>query len=1080
MRRTFLAILGVLAIVPASAGATHVSTVVNFEGIPQFTPIADQYAGQGVLFGSPARFGLPIPSTSCSGGGDARSGGIAGTSANIACATGPSEFPDRRFATAFEFDVERRQISFRIESRVASSGSLPATMRVYGIGGALREERPLTLVRNTPLTVNVARGIPDVAAIVVFGALDPNDSGTVLIDDLVSPLDDVPPPAKWSLALSTPSIEIVEGATATANVSIRRFNGSTGPVSLSVPDLPPGITATLIEPNPTTGRDPVQLRVTAARPMTGPRQITVDASGGGSAGTGIVTQGVQTVTGVPAVQIASGGRFTRTVVPGCGPQRFEESFSVRGGLSTNVTLAPAVFNPGLTVSASPANVATAGDGSYPYGLVLDPGATSGIQTVRLRAFPGGATPADLDVFFRVDPVTVAAVAPASFARPSLGSTGRVTVRGNFPASCGIKFQDGQGQDWRILQRDSAEVDGRYFDLWTLEVPANAASGPLRVLSPANAELARTAPLDIREFRNTFGFSQGNSGPGARTASYTWADFERTFGTDDTEACFVFCVRDPIAADYYDTFRSQVTANPGNGLCAGWATMALRFSQFLGEQRPSDYQPGVQRAWQITPASDGTPIKRDVVRWHVAQFDKFFQQARARGFARSPADERALLREASRVGGLYVSIRQGASGHAVVAHQVQDITTPTGPGLTVAIYDPNQPYATAEETSGPFRTAALANSTITIQGDGSWSGASFPWSGNNGTLGVIDPLPSTDAKLPSDFSLASLLGSADGAPPAQVATITSQGRQVLDGSGEPQQGSGVVLQPAMSGAGPVPQYRLTEGQRYTFGLRGASAGRYTHSVIGNGASASVDGASIAPGAADELTVRAGGAELDFRSAGGSSVTYRVAEDRGRATRTATIVTKAGRGGGDEVELAGGALQVRHAGPPASASITLGSVGEGLPGAVTTAPVRLGDRQRLTLSPSSWKDLAAGVRITVRDRSGRVVRRGRVALRTTRRIGLTKVRARRSGRKITLSGRVTRAGGAPVLAAVVEQLRGSRTVSRTTVTRRGAQVRSGAFSLPVTIRRRAGTRLRATVTLVDEAADLVSVRRRVAVR
>ena len=166
---------------------------------------------------------------------------------------------------------------------------------------------------------------------VVFGALDPSDSGTVLIDDLVSPLDDVPPPAKWSLALSTPSIEIVEGATATASVSVRRFNGSSGPVSLSVPDLPPGITATLIEPNPATGRDPVQLRVTAARPMTGPRQITVNASGGGSAGTGIVTQGVQTVTGLPAVQIASGGRFTRTVVSGCGPQRFDESFNVRRG-----------------------------------------------------------------------------------------------------------------------------------------------------------------------------------------------------------------------------------------------------------------------------------------------------------------------------------------------------------------------------------------------------------------------------------------------------------------------------------------------------------------------------------------------------------------------------------------------------------------------------------------------------------------------------------------------------------------------------------------------------------------------------
>ena len=110
----------------------------------------------------------------------------------------------------------------------------------------------------------------------------------------------------------------------------------------------------------------------------------------------------------------------------------------------------------------------------------------------------------------------------------------------------------------------------------------------------------------------------------------------------------------------------------------------------------------------------------------------------------------------------------------------------------------------------------------------------------------------------------------------------------------------------------------------------------------------------------------------------------------------------------------------------------------------------------------------------------MRRGRVALRTTKRVGLAGVRARRSGRKVTLTGRISRRGQAPVLAAVVEQLRGSKTVSRTAVTRRGSQVRSGAFKLPVTIRRLARTRLRATVTLLDEAADLATVRRRVAVR
>ncbi|MBA2348909.1 MAG: hypothetical protein H0V81_11505, partial [Solirubrobacterales bacterium] len=764
--------------------------------------------------------------------------------------------------------------------------------------------------------------------------------------------------------------------------------------------------------------------------------------------------------------------------------RFSESFNVRGGYFGSVSVNPRTSS-ALGVSADPSSRFATGDGTYFYDLVVDPGTSVGINTVTVRARPSGATAAELDTAFRVSPVTIAAVTPASFVRTSPGAPLRqVQVRGHFPAACAITFQDGAGQAWPITRRDGVDVDGTNFDLWTLDVPQGAVSGPLRALSPTGAEVARSAPVDVTDFRNVFALAGLNGGAGARTNAYTWADFERTFGDDDTESCFIVCVTDDHARTYYRRWRDQVQANPGTGLCSGWVQMALRFKR--GTQLASEYLPAATRAWQIPSTQvDGTAVKRDIVRWQVAQFDKGFQEDRTRGFARSAADERAVIKQGVAGGDVYIGIRQGTAGHAVLGYDAQDITTPTGPGLIVQIYDPNVPYTTAEETSGAVRTAAVAGSTITIQGDGSWAGSGFPWAGNNGTLMATTALPADNAELPTSAGfVVSLFSSAagGGTTPAEITSIDAGGRPTLGPGGEPRPGSGVTLRPNFSGVGAVPEYGLQAGREYELTATGKGGGTYEHGLIGGGSSATVAGAPTAPGQKDTLTVRPGQAQLGFATGGaGGPVSYELTDQNGRATRSAEVATRAGKGADDEAELAGGTLRVRHDGPPVSMSITLRSSGEGLPGAVTTAPIRLGAGERLELRPQAWKDLQAGVRLTVRDRRGRVKRRSAARLRGTRRIALGAIKARRSGTRVTVSGRVAKRGSEPVLFALVEQLRGGRVVARKGVTRRATQVRKGRFSLPVKVGRvRAGTRLRATVTLVDDTGERVSVRKRVAVR
>lgn len=1069
--------LALLALLPLAARAAD--TVVDFSAVPAGTELVDQYGNVGVRFNQMAAFRQPPPPAYSCGVPVVGDNGINGRSAAIAC-KGIGEF-EGAFNAAFGFDEERRAVRFRLKSMFAG-GPEPVDISIHAINGQTLESRVVGLPQGVPVEVRFGpRAAAEIASVRIAGRIVDAPTGQVYLDDIVAPIELVMPPPKFSLSLPRPLVEVVEGSSVDVPVAVQRYNGSTGPVAISVPALPPGIAGTVVTPNPLSGRDPATMRITASSPLTGDRQVAVTAAAAPGApvsvGTAVAPSGVVTVRGVSALQIY-GNVNPETLVPRCtGP--LSGSFSVRGGYSGNVRVSADTLTGPVTPGA-PSNVRVSGDGVANFSLPLT-SVLAGPAVVRVTLTPDGATPVSAEYRTNTVPVNVSGLGADTVPE----TAGAIGVLGQFPLSCPLRFVDDGGREYPVIDRGVTD-DGR--DRLVLRTPAggpvNAPSG-LRVLAPDGTQLTRTPPLRVNGFRNTWALRQANSGMSAGSTLFPWDDFVATWGDDDAYVCFIGCVRDPIAVDYWERWIEDVKSN--QGLCYGWTTMALRFRGIQSSPlSPAAYEPGAQRAWDITNFADPARVKRDVVRYHYTQFDRTLQPTLANpvpgpgSMAARVAEWKAIAKAAvARDGGVMTTFwnSMGTGGHAVVAHRVTDRADG---GFDLALSDPNAPYTAAEETNPTARTNAIAANTITVTGAGTWSGSSLNWSGDLNRLAFAPILPLHNATLPTNFSLASMF-SAGGA--AAITSIRSRGDEALAADGTGKAGSGVTLRPGLDGAAPT--YVLERGRSYDLTVSGRGSGGYGVGGLGDGANAIVTGIDTKLGQRDRVTLLPGRAQLGFEPGGDSAgVRYSLVEAPSRTVRqTADIETRAPRGAADVASLSGGELSVVHRGAPATLAITLGSLGRGLPGSVQLAPLRVGRDQRIALKPRSWKDLNEGVGLVVRTARGRVVRRGTARLRPTRAVALAALGGTVRGRSVTVSGRVGKRGAAPVLAVRVEALgRGGRVTASRTASLRGAQVPAGRFSLPVALPRSVsrGARVRVVATLLDEAAGLASVRRTAVIR
>jgi hypothetical protein len=1085
MRRIVLGIALAMLAIPAAASAAP-DTVISFEGLSTNETINTQYASEGVNFGSAQSFGFPQPQDTCSNiQASASHEGINGTqSAQIACYTGSVEFPDRMFGAAWEYGTERSKVSFDLQNSTVAA-TQTATVDFYGIGGTQLNEQTITLPQNTVVHVSYDHGVSNggVAGVVISGQEDYSDTGSMFLDNVDATLDDSPPPKKFSLALAQPNVNVIEGSTATADVSVRRYNGSTGPVTLSLGSLPPDISAASVSPNPVSGTNPATVTVSAASPFSGQRQLTITATGSGSAGTAVNNSLVETITGTPAITIPTGGQEPYRLVPGCGDQNETVTFNSAGGYSGEVyNVVNSVTGSELEAQVSAGDEYVTGDGTYSTVLTLNPGTADGSGSFVLHLYPTNATEADVTLNWLTDRVAIDSASPTTAALPISDGDGKVTVVGNFPSQCPVTFEDAAGQQWPVASRDTTDVNGHQRDVVTLSIPRTAVSGPLRAIAPdGKTELARSANISLSEFRQQYALRQVNGGDGA-AGTFSWDDFQAVFGTDQTQDCFIVaCVHDPTASNYYDRYNDEVTS--GNGLCYGYALMAQRFRYSGARQKPSQYLAGATRAWDITPFTNASAIKRDVVRWFVSQHDEGYQKGEEAALNRSPADEMNVLKQQiATYGSAMISIFFGKEGHEVLAYGMRPQTGFGATGEIIDVYDPNIPFDAAEATNATLRQNNLNTSTITIYPNGDWNGTSEGWTGTNNTLGVNAVLPGSPSSLPITFSLASVFGAAGSAAPATINGIRSGGKDLLKSDGTPTGGSGVTIERPATGKGAEPEYNLNPGRSYTLDVRGTGDGTYSDGLLGRGGDATVSGVRTKAGQTDHLTVTPGVAHLQFQTAGSSTpATYDLVSKNGKVSETATVALTAHKGGSDDAALDSGSLQISHQGAATTATVTLGSVGAGLPGSVQTAPVKLSAGERLSLTPRSWSDLSSGVRYVARARNGKITRRGTVALRTTRKVALGHVTVRHKGTKLTVTGVITKPGRSPVIAAVAEIRRGSHLLRRRAASHNSG-VRKGRFTLTIKLGKvPAGAHTTVQVLLLDQDdPGLATVRRQLTVR
>jgi hypothetical protein len=1110
LRALGLSALALLAI-PAAVHADPPPTQIGFDDLSPETKVVEQYAGLGVHFAHPYAFGInrnnppsDVINSFCTGGPENEGtlrvvdGGISGRSGYLTC--GLPEF-DKGFDEAFQFDYWRHGVSFKVRSqpRVGYAGPQPLTVRLLGKNTEVLQRFDYELPPGQVTPLSYARLQSDIAYVELSG------EGQLWLDDVEAPVDVMPPPPAYRLALVNPALSLVEGASGKVPIKVIRFNGSSGPVPLTVASLPAGIAAAAVEPNPIGGTAPGALRVTASAPALGERQVMVSAAAGAPPAAGTATGGPVTLTVQlePALVIDDDfAQVQRAIaVPGCGGVETRRGLTVRGGFKGTVLVLPTILSGPVKILSQSNLVESGGDGRYEVGFTLGQDAgVPGDSEIQLRFKPlSGASEATVKLHVFAEPVSIDAIAPASLARARPIQAGeRVSLSGSFPRGCSLYFQDGVGDVLPVVGSDPG--GGGEAATRTVELDPMSASGPIAAIArdePSHPVLAKSPSLDVREMRNTAGLFVTNEAIGG-ASDYSWSDFIRAFGNDDADACTPFgCFRDPFAVSFWHDLQDELGEN--RGLCVGYSTMARRFDR--GIELPSAYLAGARRAWEISDFSEGTAIKDQMVRWQIAQRDTdwmdFLHGLRGSG---SPAALRSSLEEGIRAhGSMYVLMFHGAAGHVAVAYAVQAVLG----GFDILTYNPNTPYALTEEVDGRVREGALGRSAIRVR-DKSWNGGIFSgadgdwWSGDMSSIDVFDVQPPSNATMPDRWRSFVVFGpiaksAGDGPPKAPtVSSIRIGGEEALRGDGTTKPGSGASALIVPSGIEPDVSYRLPHGRPATLTLRGAASGRYTESALGDGVAAGVEGAHTARGQSDTLTLTSGSPRIGFASGGDKdaatlSLISRMGRGAGSSVarsadpaRSADVSLAVGGGRADALALTdgGGTVELRHDGPPTKAAVTLGASGASGPQTAELAPLPVGAGQRLQLRPLAWNDLGEGVAFIVRDRRGAVVRSGKARIRPSGLVRLAlhlSVRSKPNGR-VVVGGRVRKPGGAPLLVVTVQALRHGRQVARRVVALKGRrEIHRGRFSLPVALPKSArGATLRAVATLTDEAADYATAR------
>lgn len=785
-------------------------------------------------------------------------------------------------------------------------------------------------------------------------------------------------------------------------IHVQRFNGSSGPLRYSVAGLPSGVSATF-SANPTD-----------ANTVT----LTLAATGSAATSTGTIT-----VTATPVDQSSGTLPHSLTMILGV-----EQSYYIR---TTTLGVQPCATAQEMLVLGVPTQGSHSGQFNGPITLSVDnappnvsvtikpsvvslqnsPNADATLSVQTVTSTPGnpvilahqtlliihGTSPGVLDQLAAVviypTPPTVSAVKPSVGRTPQALQPGtEVTISGQGFCQHGTTVEFGNVN--AVATPDYVSPDGTTL---RVAVPRLATSGPLTILTSGGAPSLPTAPFTVQSYRNTYGFSMHNF----PVDGISFGDVTDTFGEgqtyDSVDICDVFTlgaakcriqVRDPLAMAFTSVVDSALTGSD-SGYCYGFSVASDRFRTSL--EPLSSYAPGnANSAWLLTGPHAASPeLTHFFKTLAISQFSAEFMRAWALQVAgnvfASPGDIRSQVRSALASGHYpLVALRQGTSGHVVLAYDVEDL----GPNdYYIDVYDSNAPFTVGENLSAGGHQSAEQGSRIHVTPDGHWFfGDGLNWTGGFSSLdNSLVVLPADTAPvhptLPTTINgIATLVfGRPAKAPSVAVSDVVdARGQSLLGGTQRFQAPSASRRLPravrlAFVGV-PNDSVYVDGTAPVTETLRGLANGAYNATLFGRGMAVRLNGVPSAPGYSDTLGINPSMTQLSFRSGVArkpldATLVARLSDG---SVRSMTLRTTSYAAGSDSIayDRATNAVIYRHNGPSVTYTLGLSTQSRTTAPATANAPsLSIGSGETATIQPSDWRHLGtATVKVTLIHRNG----------------------------------------------------------------------------------------------------------------
>jgi hypothetical protein len=233
--------IGVFALFCLTLGrVVGAQTTISFDDLPAGTVVTNQYHSSGIDFSGIPNAGNDIPAVVPFTGTPSAPNAL-----NISYGT--DEFPSSGVRGVFT-DPHHNMVSVR-NSSFSTAVGVPATLTVYDASGTpLGSVTGGTSPAGTFGTLTVTLTSNNIASFQVTSVTIWEVIDDVTFDQITS----APAPDFFLTATTLPVFLVPGGGGATTNVTIGRSGGSTGNITLSLGNLPTGVTGSL-SPNPSNG-----------------------------------------------------------------------------------------------------------------------------------------------------------------------------------------------------------------------------------------------------------------------------------------------------------------------------------------------------------------------------------------------------------------------------------------------------------------------------------------------------------------------------------------------------------------------------------------------------------------------------------------------------------------------------------------------------------------------------------------------------------------------------------------------------------------------------------------------------------